>query len=86
MSLVRGALLAGRFRTQHELNGVSDDGQRSILIVEIAGRTNQSGDHFKAMNDFTLAGAGAVYVSYATPEFEPSSNLRPSAMMINAIS
>jgi hypothetical protein len=62
MSLVRGALLAGRFRTQHELNGVSNDGQRNILIVEMAGRTNQSGAHFQAMNDFTLAGAGAVYV------------------------
>jgi hypothetical protein len=62
MSLVRGALLAGRFRTQHELSGVSNDAQRGILIAEMTGRTNQAGGHFQAMNDFTLAGAAAVYI------------------------
>ena len=62
MSLVRGALVAGRFRTQHELNGVSNDDERNILIVEMAGRTNQSGTHFQGLNDFTLAGAAAVYI------------------------
>src|SRR5215469_2488004 len=40
-SYLRGVLLAGQFRSQHELDGVSNDGQRNILIVELAGRTNQ---------------------------------------------
>ena len=61
-SFVRGVLLAGKFRTQHELNGMSSEDQRNTLIVEMAGRTNQSVAHFQAMDDFTLAGAGAVYV------------------------
>ncbi len=62
MSLIRGVLLAGKFRTQHELNGMSNDDQRNTLIVEMAGRTNQSVAHFQAMDDFTLVGVGAVYV------------------------
>jgi len=61
-SYLRGVLLAGQFRSQHELDGVSNDGQRNILIVELAGRTNQPVPFFQAMNDFTLAGAGAVLV------------------------
>jgi Pretoxin HINT domain len=61
-SYLRGVLLAGQFRTQHELDGVSNDGQRNILIVELAGRTNQPVPFFQAMNDFTLAGVGAVLV------------------------
>ena len=61
-SFLRGVLLAGKFRTQHELNGMSSEDQRNTLIVEMAGRTNQSVAHFQAMDDFTLAGAGAVYV------------------------
>jgi len=62
MSLIRGVLLAGKFRTQHELNRMSPEEQRNTLIVELSGRTNQSGAHFQAMNDFVLAGAGAVLV------------------------
>jgi len=62
MSLIRGVMLAGKFRTQHELNGMSPDGQRNTLIVELAGRTNQPGAHFQGMDDATLAGAGAGLV------------------------
>ena len=62
MSLIRGVMLAGKFRTQHELNGMSNDDQRNTLIVEMVGRTNQSVGHFQAMDDATLAGTGAVLV------------------------
>jgi hypothetical protein len=62
MSLIRGILLAGKFRTQHELNGMSHDDQRNTLIVELSGRTNQSGGHFQSLDDNTLAGTGAVYL------------------------
>src|SRR5258708_4742643 len=62
MSLIRGVLLAGKFRTQHELNEMSADDQRNILIVVVSSLTNQKVPYFQAMNDFTLAGTGAVLV------------------------
>lgn len=62
MSLIRGVLLAGNFRTQHELNGMSNEDQRNTLIVELSGHTNQSVPHFQAMDDAALAGTGAVLV------------------------
>jgi hypothetical protein len=61
-SFIRGVLLAGQFRTQHELNAMSDEDQRNALIVELTGRTNQTVGHFQAMEDATLAGTGAVLV------------------------
>ena len=42
MSLIRGVLLAGRFRSQHQLNTMSPDDMRNTLIVEIAGRSKQT--------------------------------------------
>jgi hypothetical protein len=59
-SFIRGMLLAGQFRSQHQLNGLSHDAQRNILIVEMSGRTNQPVPHFQAMSDADLAGAAAV--------------------------
>jgi hypothetical protein len=57
---VRGVLLAGKFRTQHELNTMSAEDQRNTLIVELSGRSNQ--DNFQSFNNFELAGMGAVLV------------------------
>jgi hypothetical protein len=62
MSLIRGVLLAGKFRTQHELNVMSADDQRNTLIVEMKRHTNQPGGHFQSLDDSALAGAGAVFV------------------------
>ena len=59
-TFIRGVLLAGQFRTQHELDKMSADDQRNTLIVEMAGHSNQA--NFQAFNDFELAGAGAVMV------------------------
>jgi hypothetical protein len=59
-SFIRGVLLAGQFRTQHELDKMSPDDQRNTLIVEMAAHSNQT--NFQAFNDFDLGGAGAVMV------------------------
>jgi len=59
---IRGVLLAGKFRTQGELDVMSADNQRNTLIVEMTGRTNKSVGYFQAMDNATLAGAGAVLV------------------------
>jgi hypothetical protein len=61
-SFIRGVLLAGKFRTQHELNKMSRDDQRNTLIVELSNRTKKKAFHFQAMDDYTLAGTGAVLV------------------------
>jgi hypothetical protein len=61
-AFIRGVLLAGKFRTQHELNRMSAEDQRNTLITELAGRTNQSGGHFQSLDDYALAGTGAVLV------------------------
>jgi hypothetical protein len=63
-NLIRGVMLAGKFRTHRELNAMSHDGQRNTLITELSGRTNLSpvGAHFQAMDDPTLAGTGGVLV------------------------
>ena len=61
-SYIRGVLLAGKFRTQRQLNTMSAEDQRNTLIVELAGRTNQPGPHYQSLNDATLAGTGAILV------------------------
>lgn len=62
MSLIRGVLLAGKFRTQHDLNSMTLEDQRNTLIVEMSGHTNQPVPHFQSLNDAALAGTGAVFV------------------------
>lgn len=59
-SFIRGVLLTGKFRTQHELNGMSGEDQRNTLIVVLTSLTNQS--NYQSFNDFDLAGMGAVLV------------------------
>jgi hypothetical protein len=64
MFLIRGVLLAGQFRTQHQLDTLSEDGQRNILIVEIGKRTKQT--NLQSLDNNTLAGIGAVLVFLRT--------------------
>jgi hypothetical protein len=58
---IRGDLLAGHFRTQHELNRMTHDDQRNTLIVELAAHSNQT--NYQQFNDVTLEGMGAVMVT-----------------------
>ena len=61
-SYIRAVLLAGKFRSPRELNAMTAEDQRNALIVELAGRTNQSVAHFQALDDAALAGAGGMLV------------------------
>ncbi|MET9226272.1 hypothetical protein [Lentzea sp. NPDC003310] len=56
----RGVLLAGHFRTQHQLNTMSRDDMRNTLIVVMTSLSNQT--NYQAYDDADLAGAGAVMV------------------------
>jgi hypothetical protein len=61
-TFIRGVLLAGGFRTHHDLIAMSDGDQRNTLIVEMTKHSNQQTAHFQSLNDFQLAGAGAAMV------------------------
>ena len=62
ISLIRGVLLAGHFRTQLELNGMTGDNQRDTLINELVVHTRHDVPFYQRMNDQDLAGAGALLV------------------------
>jgi hypothetical protein len=74
MSLIRGVLLAGKFRTHHELNGMSHEDQRNTLIVELSNRSNQK--NFQAFNDAALADAGAALVFLRTARIRDDTQLK----------
>lgn len=57
---IRGVLLAGKFRSHHDLNGMSREDQRNTLIVELTNHSNQT--NYQAYDDSSLAAAGAVMV------------------------
>ena len=59
-SFIRGVLLAGGFRNQQQLNGMSHEDQRNTLIVELTARTNQA--NYQSFDDRVLAGIGALLV------------------------
>jgi hypothetical protein len=75
-SYIRGVLLAGQFRTQHDLNAMPAGDQRNTLIVELTNRTNQPVGHFQGMNDVDLAGAGAVLVFLRTTQIRTDAQLK----------
>jgi hypothetical protein len=83
MSAIRGVLLAGGFRSHHELIRMSHDDQRNTLIVELAQRTNRpdnplsaSGRRFQGFSDEQLAGLGAVYVFLRVARIRSESELK----------
>ncbi len=69
MSLIRGVLLVGKFRTHAELNRLSQHAQRQMLIGELVSRSHQAGvlspsprRDFDRLDDDQLAGVGALFV------------------------
>ena len=75
-SWIRGALLVGRFRTQHELNTMSHDDMRNTLIVELTNHSNQTTPSYQALNDADLEAAGAVMVLLRNTGIRDDSGLR----------
>jgi hypothetical protein len=73
-SFIRGALLAGNFRTQHELDAMPREDQRNTLIVEMAKHSNQN--NYQAFNDATLEGMGAVMVALRSGRMRDDAGLR----------
>jgi hypothetical protein len=73
-TFVRGVLLAGKFRAQHELNRMSEEDQRNTLIVELSGRSNQH--NLQGFNSFDLAGMGAVLVFLRTAGIRDDAGLK----------
>ena len=65
-SWIRGVLLAGRFRTQRELNAMLREDMRNTLIVEMTNHSNQTTASYQALHDADLEGVGAVMVLLRT--------------------
>ena len=59
---VGGMLLAGKFRSREQLNGMSPEDRRNTLITELANRTKDAVSYYQSLNDTDLAGAGALLV------------------------
>ena len=81
MSFIRGVLLAGRFRSFEELNGMSHEDQRNTLIVELAGRTNQPVAHYQGLDDAALKVRERRSSSCARSGRAPMNNSGRSATM-----
>jgi hypothetical protein len=83
MSLTRGVLLVGKFRTHAELNQLSQHDQRQVLISELVGRSHQAGvlapSPARALNrldDEQLAGVGALFVFLREARVRDDATLR----------
>lgn len=74
MSMIRGVLLAGRFRTQDELNAMSREDRRNTLIVVLTSLSNQS--NYQSFDNATLAGMGAVMVCLREARIRDEAGLR----------
>jgi len=73
---ITSVLIAGKFRTQSDLVGMSIDDQRNILIVELAGRTNQPGGYFQSLDNDTLAGVGALLVYFRAAKIRNDQDIK----------
>jgi len=76
MALIRGVLLAGKFRTHQELITMSKEDRRNTLIQELSVRTNQPVAHYQQMDNDTLASAGAVLVFLRTARIRTDAELK----------
>lgn len=73
---LRGVLLAGRWRTQEELNHITLENKRNTLIVELSKHTNQPVAYFQKFDDNALVGKGATAVFLQEAAIRTQSDLR----------
>ncbi|HEX8251457.1 MAG TPA: ETX/MTX2 family pore-forming toxin [Pyrinomonadaceae bacterium] len=73
---LRGILLAGKWRTEEELNHMLTEDKRNTLIVEMNKHSNQDVGHFQAMNDDALIGVGAVTVFLLESKIRSNDDLK----------
>ncbi len=59
---IPGILLAGKWRTENELNAISANDKRNTLITELNAHSKQKNGYFAAFKDDDLVGMGAVMV------------------------
>ena len=57
-----GVLMAGGFATHVQLLKMTADQQRNTLIFQLATHSKEDGGKLQGLNDFDLAGAGALFV------------------------
>jgi hypothetical protein len=57
-----GVLMAGGFVTHVQLLKMTADQQRNTLIFQLATHSREDGGKLQGLNDFDLAGAGALFV------------------------
>lgn len=57
-----GVLIAGGFTTHVELLKMTAEKQRNTLIFQLATHSKENGRNLQGLNDFDLAGAGALFV------------------------
>lgn len=55
-------LVMGKFRSQGQLDGMSDGDRRNTLITELANRTKDAVSYYQSLNNADLTGAGALLV------------------------
>jgi Matrixin len=55
-------LLMGKFRSQGQLDGMSDADRRNTLITELGNRTKDAVSYYQSLNNADLIGAGALLV------------------------
>lgn len=60
-SSIRGVLLQSGFRSQAELNAMSHEDWRAVLITALANRTAQNSKFYDRLDNAALAGAGALF-------------------------
>jgi hypothetical protein len=59
---VRGVLLVGKFRSQTDLNQMTEEDWRNTLIVELANRTRNDVPFYQGLSSPDLAGVGSLLV------------------------
>lgn len=73
---VGGMLVAGKFRSQDDVNRMDRNSQRNTLIVEMYNRTKNGVSYYQSLNDDALAGQAALLVALRAQRFRTDADLK----------